>query len=398
MNDTTLFQEFPDIKEKIFSKPLKTITLPFSNSCVKKLNKILNFHSSLFQNVVFFRHNNFEINILVDEFKESDPAELRKLNANELEKIIVQYIAAIKVCKSMRIDCIDFSKFQLLSDSGIKFPLILRDREEPQLEDILKIFSGIHNFDFLSQRSPDADFLKLSKKFRFNNNRCYLYRFSDFSSNILNSYPITDPGNDSNLKIKIKAGNDIQKNFIKTSIYHNFFSDDVLFINSGPENIYSMIVSLLRKKTTDYHSDYIKVMNELKLFMKRSSYRSIMLIVDDFERKEDIEFIKYLLDSKGIPNIVFIYFGDKRFIDFDIELKENPLNLLRDYLKFDEADSKVELEDDEIRVLKVFQHLHSPVPKRSLSKVFSKNELDAVNKLLKKKPAEGFFWRDSKVL
>jgi DNA-binding NtrC family response regulator len=381
--------DYRPILDKLYNKSqLESLTIPYSTAKVERLNSILNLHSNYFQNIISLNHNNFEIRIILEKFETGWSRTINTtLPDNEVEKLFFQFITLYETSKARGFDFIDFSRFHFGPDCSVRFPISLSEEMEPDLSEILDIFQKHKKFKNLHERNYKDFFSDLSALYKFNESQSYLYRFSDFTTNILNSYPVTLSGSNTNVKIKIKTGHAVQEKIIKINLASSLGSDDIflIYIDNETHSLPASISGILSGKAEPEHADFVNIINKLKLFLRQSSFQSLLLVIDNLKTKEDSEFIKYLLDSSEITDILLIVFGENDFIDFDLELKERPRNLLEKYLRFYNIEEIEDLSEQEIYLLKVFKSIPIPLSKEALSKVFSTDERYLIECLLKKK-------------
>ncbi|MCK5055431.1 MAG: sigma 54-interacting transcriptional regulator [Candidatus Aminicenantes bacterium] len=367
---------------------LEEITIPYSNANLERVNRILDFHSSYFQNIISFTHNNFEITILMETLAPGSSRSLdRALSDSDMEKLFVQFIALFETAKSRGFDFIDFSRFHINPDCSARFPLDLSKKIEPDLNKILPLFQNHDRFKHLHQRNYKDIFTDCRVRHKFNENRSYLYRFSDFTTNILNSYPVIRSGSNTNIKIKIQTGSIVQENIIKINLSRNCAAEDVFLISIDYDtyNLPAFISEILSGNREQNPADFAALVNEFKLFLRKSSYTSLLLLIDHLKTKEESECIKYLLEYSGMTDILLIVFGENEFIDFDLELKERPRNLLEKVLRFYNIEELADLNEQETYLLKVFKSIPVPLSKDALDRVFSADECYLVECLVKKK-------------
>jgi len=387
---------------KIYNKPLKEFIIPYSDTNLEKIAKIATFHSGFFQNVIFYSHNYFEIRVLVDTFKETSAAALEIIGADRIERLFVQCTALDKISQAMGLDFIDFATFRVLPDYTVQFPITLpltsTEKKAPPLKNILKIFQKNRHLQGLNEKNLQDTFDRLAAKHTFEKNRAYIYRYDDFASNILNSHPISELKIDANIKIKIKNPDSIQKEFIKINLYNNHIltNEDIffVFIDNAPDtpgNLSDAIARIIPGKPASLpdKEDFISIIEQLNLFLKRSSFKSIVLMIDQVKSRADAEFINYLLDASGISNIVLICFDtpfdhDADVINFDLVLNEKPGNLLEKYLRFKKPGKENAPGKEETRLLKFLSVLPVPVSREKLPDFFSSDDSTILDHLIKK--------------
>lgn len=378
----------PQVFDKIYELDrLTRFTLPYSPGSFERVQGILSFHSNYFQQIVSLTHNNFEIDILLEKFPDGAAGSIDKtLPVEDVEKLFVQFITLFEISRKLTLDFIDFSRFYIGPGCVVTFPIVLSKESGPELGKILAIFKEHELFKNLHERNYQEIFGDLSGKYKFDENRSYLYRFTDFTTAVLDSYPLTRPGGSNHIKIKIETDNIIQQRIIKINLFHSMAAEDVFFISIPNEsnNLLAAFPGILGGKAAAAPIDFVSAIDELKSFLKKSSYESLVLLIDNLKTREDSEFIKYLFDAVGAANIILIIFGENEFIDFDLELKERPRNRLAKYLRFNNLEETTELNSQEIYLLKVFKAVPGPLSKQALKDVFPPDNSHLIERLVKK--------------
>jgi transcriptional regulator with AAA-type ATPase domain len=332
---------------------LNSFTIPFSSASLEKIERIAHYHSSYLQNMVFYSHNNFEIHILTEASPgtQLQPHELERLGPQAVERLFVQIMALYQAAQSLELDFIDFDSPSLLPGGQPQFSIIHPGSPRPSprsLDNILDMFRQNPHFKQLNPGSGDPRelFRQLESKYIFKPDQSYIYRYEDFAANILNTYPISELESGANLKININHTNPAQKRIIKTNLYHNHVAryDDVFLaaLQPPPGQLPAAIAGLLPEEPEPREDgeDFVSIIDRLNLFLKKSTYRSMILMLDDIGGREDAEFLNYLLENPGTGdtgcNIILVCFdagGDS--IDFNLELNEKNVNLLEPYLHFE---------------------------------------------------------------
>jgi transcriptional regulator with PAS, ATPase and Fis domain len=384
----TAENKIPPFFNKVYKRSLKKLNIPCSDANLRQVNIISNLHSNFFQTIGYYNHNNFEIDILIDAFNETPPSKLETLSVEQVEKVFVQLAALFNLAGEMDLDFIDFSRFQLQPDYTIKLPIRLEGKGEIEPDHMLHHFKKNSHFNDLNEKNYRDLFERLSGKYKFNRHQAYIYRYDGFASTILNAYPIEELKNESNIKIRIKTADPIQEKIIKLNLYKKYISNDIFFIDAADfsENLPRFFAELIPGKPQYNPDDLVKLINQLNLYLKKSAFKALVLVIDHLKTKEDAEFINYLLHSSEISNIVLIVFHSAHdFIEYDLELKENPKNLLEDYLTFDKPGENLHLGEEEIQCLKIIKTLPFPISgeKSSIKRIFSHHQTPIVENLIR---------------
>lgn len=348
-----------------------------------------NLHSNLFRTVAYYNYNHFRIDLWLDagaEGEEEGEPGLRDMrdtrdtpgtpdnpDRESVERAFVQALALWNMAKAMEWDFIDFSRFQLLPDPypdrqrsfSVKFPIRLPITPLPvELKHLLACFQENKYLRELNEKNYTELFHRLAGKYSFLPRQAYVYRYDEFASTLLNAYPIDELKNDANIKIRIRTADPVLEKIIRRHLYRNYVAEDIFFVDLGNQSFNDDLPRCLARIISESESkgnenDPVSVIQRLDLFLKKSSFKSFVLLMDRLKTKEDAEFINYLVHSSGIANIILIVFdtpapaptpntgsgngiGADR-VEFDLELNETPGNLLRDYLRFDKPGAEIPL-------------------------------------------------------
>lgn len=381
--------KIPPFFNKIYKRSLKKISIPCSDANLRQVNIVSNLHSNFFQTVGYYNHNNFEIDILIDEFSETPPRTLETLSVEQVEKIFVQFVALFNVAEEKGLDFIDFSRYQLQPDYTVKLPIHLTGKGDIKLDHLLHHLKKNNHFKDLNEKNHKYLFERLSRKYKFNRHQAYIYRYDEFASTILNAYPIEELKSESNIKIRIKTADPIQEKIIKLNLYKKYISNDIFLIDAADfsDNLPCFIAELISDKPRYNPDDLVKLIHQLILYLKKSAFKALVLVIDHLKTKEDAEFINYLLHTSEISNIVLVVFNTTHdFIEYDLELKENPKNLLEDYLTFDIPGKEIQLSEEELQCLKIIKTLPFPISslKTSIKRIFSHHQTHIIENLVQK--------------
>ncbi|MGE5342833.1 MAG: sigma 54-interacting transcriptional regulator [Candidatus Omnitrophota bacterium] len=342
-----------------FDKPTsehKEYIIPFSKENLEKIQRIANFHSIFFQRIVSYSHNNFEIRVHVEAFDEPPLAwdQLEAFNADLIEPIFIQFMALYRISQNLGLDFIDFTHFRLLrhatSHFSLQFSISPIEKKEAHFRSILHAFQKnphFRNYN-LTEKNAREIFARLAGQYQFESGMAYIYRFDDFSSAMLNGYPLADLKNGANLKIRINTTDSVQKTIIRTNLYHTHWAEDICFVDIRetvppvplPVHIARILPEDERQTSPD---DVITTIHRLNLFLKKSSFKSMIWVIDHLASEEDARFLDVLLESRqagGLDttiNIVLICFGTSGIdsLRFDLEFNERPVNLIEKYLIVD---------------------------------------------------------------
>jgi transcriptional regulator with AAA-type ATPase domain len=308
--------------------------------------------SSLFQGIVYYSHNNFEISVWVEAFDASDPQVLETLTAERIEPLFLQCAALQRCSNALGIDFIDFSRFRMRQGYTLQFPIILPTRHHTAagnstgLKELRQAFRKNRHFRELNEANAADFFDRLAEKYTFDNERFYIYRYDDLASAILKAYPVTSLKTGANLKINIKTPGPVQKRMVKLDIVNYFVSETVFFadIENKPGELPALLARHIPAATEYKPGDFIAVFEQLNLFLKQSAFTAVVLMIDRLTSEGDARFLDYLLDVSGAATIIAICFDAREGLtDFDLQLKEKPQNLAAQHLRFETGKSECEV-------------------------------------------------------
>jgi len=343
---------------------LSRVTVANTPENLLKINKIFSFHSNFMQNIIDFRENNFEINILTQPFLANNSITLPEQTAPQAESIFRQYLALLHAAQDWDMDFIDFTKFQILPGTILRFGWVLEGQKFPDAATFIPIFKKNQHLHFLD-KSNYLDFQKnLKPATSFQTPPGYLYRSDDFASNMLHSYSLIGIKSNANLKIKINTKDPLQIKIIQNTLFHNLNSEEILFIKIAANDAsLSDFFSTFRNGRKSGKKNAAHLVREFGLYLKQSVFRKTIMVIDGLGGKENSQFLRFLLDSGDITSLTIILFNDALNFDCDLELNEDPNNQLQKYL-LDQypTQNQRELNKKESELLKIFSIVEVPIP------------------------------------
>jgi transcriptional regulator with PAS, ATPase and Fis domain len=365
---------------------LSHVTVVNTPENLLKINKIFSFHSNFMQNIIDFRQNNFEINILTQPFLANSSSALPEQTAPQAESIFRQYLALLHAAQDWDMDFIDFSKFQILPGTILRFGWELEEQKFPGTATFIPIFKKNQYLRFLD-RSNYLDFQKNSKNTTsFPTPPGYLYRSDDFASNMLHSYSLIGIKSNANLKIKINTKEPLQIKIIQNALFHNLHSEEILFIKIVANDM-SMndFFSTFCSDRESEKKDTAHLVREFGLYLKQSVFRKIIMVIDGLGRKEDGQFLRFLIESGDIIGLTIILFNDSLNLDCDLELNEDPINQLQKYLLGRHPiQNQSKLNKQETELLKIFEIIEVPIPIAVAHSLAGPGSTAQINALLRK--------------
>ncbi|MCP5045777.1 MAG: hypothetical protein GY940_01295, partial [bacterium] len=347
-------KSFPPALKSSRDKPLEQLVIPYSETNLRKIAVMSKVHSAFLQPVISFNHNSFEINLWTETFKPSPPGALESLDTRSIEGLFLQWGALYRTSVSLGWDFIDFSRFCILPGPVIRFPLLLpRPPQSPAavnatgIRDILDAFQRNPKFKNLTPSNHPDFFSRLAPNTVFDETIAYIYRYDDFASVILNSYPLSPLSlpplkNGGNIKINISTPGMVQKEVVKGHIINHYQSRGVFFeaLENGPDSLHNLIARLFSHSKGRQPGDFATVIDQMVLFLQQSPFNSVVFMVDRVITKEDAEFVNFLLDASGITGIILICFDvPPGLVDFHLQLNETPVNLVKDHLRFEHEEN-----------------------------------------------------------
>ena len=341
---------------------LSLITIPNSPENLASLHNIFAFHSNFMQNIIAFIPGNFQIDILTQVFTPCCPEILRGQSAAAAENIFRQYLVFLNAAREWGMDFINFSKFQILPGPSLRFGWELNRQNFPSPA----AFNSIFNKNRYLRTFTENNYLDILRKSKKNTlaslASAYLYRNDDFTSNLLQYQSLGSMK--SNVTIRIDTHSPYQKTIIRNNLFHTMNAEEILFlkIDSATMLLSDFFSVLCGKKKTEKENPS-KQVQEFRLFLKQSVFQKIILLIDNLAKKEDVRFLRFLLEAGDITGLTIILFNDSAPFDCDLELHENPPNQLEKHLPaLFPGQKKFALSKTENELLKKIAMIEAPVP------------------------------------
>jgi len=239
---------------------LKEYIIPFSQNTIDEIQHIANYRSPFFQNIDTFRHNNFEIHITLSPYDASEPSQLKSLAPNQIEPLFAQAIALYLAAQEKGISFIDYSTFQYPPGQSLTFPIRLpggtaRQPQSPmELQRLLGHFRHHPLFEDLDKTNFNQRFQAIVLKYEFDPQRAYIYKQDQLASSILNDYPLTEPKQNTNIKINIDTPSNQLQHIVSRHIRHHHLTESVWLIEI-PETDESLVslTSVIPLQLIAYH-------------------------------------------------------------------------------------------------------------------------------------------------
>jgi len=360
------------------------IIYSFDSSLLDRITCILDYRTPLFQGLFLHSFNEFEIKILIEPLDLFNYKNISNFNKDEIESIFIQFVAVNGFLSDNELDFIDLKRFAIVKESGtyiVKFHIRIDDNKIPletninKLNYIADIFNKSKYFYDLNLDNIKIKYNELKKKYQ-KENIFYIYRYKDFSSNFLNLYKLENIKNNANTIINIKTGDNAVNKIIKSSLYSNLYSDNLIIFNIDKNvgNIINYIIKNIPdafiKKSKDKY-EFMDIINLFENIVAQASVKSIVFFLDRNIDNEEKVFFKYLLRMTNLRKIVLISFRINIDMQFDLELNENP----RNYFVIGDSTSTKNRTPDNSTVIK------SPIHKKLITKL-KENKIDEVLAIL----------------
>ena len=310
---------------------LSLITVANSQQNLARLHDIFAFHSNLLQNITAFLPGNFQIDVLTQPFAASAPAVLAGQPAAAAESIFGQYLAFLDAAREWGMDFIDFSKFQILPGATLRFGWDLDRHPFPSPAAFLPIFGQNRHLRNLDEHNYLDVIKRTTKKSLSPAPAGYLYRGDDFTSNLLHARSLN--GMKANAAIRIHTTSPWQKPIIRNNLSHALNGEELLLLKMDLTSVSlrDLISDLCGRKKNNEENPSTQV-REFRSFLQQSVFQKTVLLIDNLAKKEDIRLLRFLLEAGDIQGLTLILFNDSAPFDCDLELHEDPPDLLQKYL------------------------------------------------------------------
>ncbi len=369
------------------NEKLNRITVANTRDNLLRINKIFNFHSNYMQNIIDFRENNFEINVVTQPFLANSDNAMHKQSEIQAKSLFRQYLDFLHAAQEWDMDFIDFKKFQILPGATLRFGWNLAMEKFPDAAAFIPIFKK-NPYLRLLNKSNYHDFQKNQNQQTYHPTPPgYLFRNNDFASNMLHSHSMLGIKSSSNLKIKINTKVPLQTEIIQNTLFHNLDSEEILFIkiaaNEISMNDFFAVFCNDRKSSKKSASGLVR---EFGLYLKQSAFQKVIMVIDGLEGKADGQFLRFLLESGDITDLTIILLNDALHFECDLELNENPSNPLQNNLApIPPAQNQGKLRKQEIELLKIFKIIEAPIPSAVAYILDRPGSAARIKALLKKK-------------
>lgn len=359
------------------NEKLSLITVPNSPENLARLYKIFAFHSHFMQNIIDFIPGHSQIDILTQPITPSSPAALVGLPAEAAKNIFRQYLVFLNAAREWGMDFVNFLKFQILPGATLRCAWELNGQNFPSPSAFIPIFNANRHLSDLNENNY-LDVLKKSKK----NPPVpappgYLYRSDDFTSNLLHTHSLGSMK--ANATIRIATTSPAQKTIIRNNLFHALNAEEILLLKIDGESMSlgDFFSALCGQEKTKKENPAAQV-REFRLFLKQSVFQRTILLIDNLVKKEDIRFLRFLLETGDISGLTIILFSDSAPFDCDLELHEDPQNQLEKHFPaLFPGPKQLNLSKIENELLKKIAMLEVPVP-MAIARFLAGNDAEAI--------------------
>jgi transcriptional regulator with AAA-type ATPase domain len=343
---------------------LTQFTVPSTPENLARVHKIFAFQSNFMQNIVDFTPDNFHIRILAQPFTASRPDALLRLSAREADDLLRQFLAFLNGARGWDMDFLDFSRFQILPGPMLRFAWQLETGDFPRPAAWLPLLNKNRHLRDLDEGNY-IEFLQQGRKTAiFPEFPVYLCRNWDFTSNLLHAHSQRNVKSGANAKIRINTKFPWQKTVIRNNLFHNLNDGETLLLKVDLESVrLSEYLSSLYGQEKIAGENLAAQAQEFRLYLKKSVYQEIVLLIDNLAKKEDDRLLRFLLESGDFSGLTVILFNDSAPGDCDLEFNEDPQDLMAGHFAALFPGRELpELDGNEIDLLEKFALLEVPVP------------------------------------
>ncbi len=339
-------------QDRWLGRQLAVVDVPSSSANLERLRAAFAWHSNLLQNIVAVMPGNFHIRVLTQPIAADGGEALRRFPAAVAAAALRRALVLLRSAGEQRLDFIDFTRVQVMADGTPRFAWSLAPQPVPSPSELRSRFQPQGDpFD-----AEDAAGREVSD---------HLCRREDLASHRLLAPAAVGLGSGARAKIRIHTRFPWQEEVACDSLYHNLGDAETLLLHAdlGAEPLGRKLAAVCRCPEPD---DVSALARDLRLFMKRSVFRGIVLLVRGAARREDAVLLRFLLEAEELAGLTAVLFGGAVACECDLEFNEDPPNKLARAPARAAADGQAELDAGERELLESLAAIGVPVPEAAV--------------------------------
>ncbi len=300
--------------DRWLDRPLAVVDVPSSPANLERLRAAFAWHSSLLQNIVAIMPGNFHIRVLTQPLAAGGGEAACRLPAAAAAAALQRALAFLHAARERRLDFIDFSRFQVTADGTPRFAWSLAPQPFPSPSDLRSRFQAPGD-PRGAEAGPGREGVD------------HLYRREDLASHRLLAPAAFGPGRGARARIRIHTRFPWQEEIVCDSLYHNLSDAETLLlhVDLGAAPLARRLAALCRCLEPD---DVTALARDLRLFLKRSVFRGMVLLVRGAASREDAGLLQFLLEGEDLAGLTAVLFGGVGDCECDLEFNEDPPNAL----------------------------------------------------------------------
>ena len=301
--------------DRWLDRPLAVVDVPSSSANLERLCSAFAWHSSLLQNIVAIIPGNFHIRVLTLPLAaEGAPGAGLRLPAEVAAAALRRALAFLRAARECRLDFIDFSRFQVMADGTPRFAWSLAPQPFPSPFEL--------GSRFQAQEGPSG-----AEAGPARDGPDHLCRREDLAAHRLLAPPAIGLGRGARARIRIRTRFPWQEEVVCDSLYHNLSDAETLLlhVDLGVAPLGRRLAALCRCPEP---GDASALARDLRLFLKRSVFRGIVLLVRGEASGEDASLLRFLLEAEELAGLTAVLFGGAGACECDLEFNEDPPNVL----------------------------------------------------------------------
>jgi transcriptional regulator with AAA-type ATPase domain len=336
--------------DRWLDRPLAVIDVASSPANLERLRAAFAWHSSLLQNIVAIMPGNFRIRVLTLPLAPDGGQAACPLPAAVAAAALRRSLAFLQAARELRLDFIDFSRWQVMADGTPRFAWSLAPQSLPSPSELCSRFHARGDLPGAQAGSASGD-------------PDHLCRREDLASHRLLAPVAVGLGRGVRARIRIHTRFPWQEEIVCDSLYHNLSAAETLLlhVDLGSATLGRRLAALCRSHEAD---DAPALARDLRLFLKRSVFREIVLLVRGPASREDADLLRFLLEDEDLAGVSAVLFGGIAPGGCDLEFSEDPPNALAapPARAGENGGGQAQLDDGERQLLETLAAIGVPVP------------------------------------